>query len=82
MTRQSQGKTTPCGVVYYIYYNNSHLWMWLVIEVKSNAIKNNIAYKPKGYIHELRQIGSGQTEDGKSEHRHFRNQQTKLDWNG
>ena len=32
--------------------------------------------------HELRQIGSGQTRDGKSEHRHSRNQQTKMDWNG
>ena len=27
-------------------------------------------------------IGSGQTGDGKSEHRHSRNQQTKMDWNG
>ena len=24
----------------------------------------------------------GQTRDGKSEHRHFRNQRTKMDWNG
>ena len=32
--------------------------------------------------HELRQIGSGQTGDSKSEHRHSRNQQTKMDWNG
>ena len=29
-----------------------------------------------------RQIGSGQTGDGKSECRHSRNQQTKMDWNG
>ena len=29
-----------------------------------------------------RQIGSGQTGDGKSECRHFRNQRTKMDWNG
>ena len=27
-------------------------------------------------------IGSGQTGDGKSEHQHSRNQQTKMDWNG
>ena len=27
-------------------------------------------------------VGSGQTGDGKSERRHFRNQQTKMDWNG
>ena len=23
--------------------NNTHLWMWLVIEVKSDAVKSNIA---------------------------------------
>ena len=32
--------------------------------------------------HESRQIGSGQTGDGKSECQHFRNQPTKMDWNG
>ena len=30
-------------------------------------------------VHELRQIGSGLTGDGKNEHRHFRDQQTKMD---
>ena len=29
-----------------------------------------------------RQIRSGQTGDDKSEHRHSRNQRTKMDWNG
>ena len=33
-------------------------------------------------VHESRQIGSGQTRDGKSECRHSRNQRTKMDWNG
>ena len=33
-------------------------------------------------VHESRQIGSGQRGDDKSEHRHFRNQRTKMDWNG
>jgi len=33
-------------------------------------------------VHESRQIGSGQTRDGKSKHRHSRNQRTKMDWNG
>ena len=33
-------------------------------------------------VHESRQIGSGQTGDGKSERRHSRNQRTKMDWNG
>ena len=32
--------------------------------------------------YESRQVGSGQTGDGKNEHRHARNQQTKMDWNG
>ena len=32
-------------------------------------------------VHESRQIGSGQIRDGKSEHRHSRNQQTKMDGN-
>ena len=27
-------------------------------------------------------IGSSNTGDGKSEHRHFRSQRTKMDWNG
>ena len=30
-------------------------------------------------VHESRQIGSGQTGDGKSERRHSRNQRTKMD---
>ena len=33
-------------------------------------------------VHESRQIGSGQTRDGKGECRHSRNQRTKMDWNG
>ena len=33
-------------------------------------------------VHESKQIESGQTGDGKSEHRHSMNQQTKMDWNG
>ena len=31
-------------------------------------------YLQQCQVHESRQIGSGQTGDGKSEHRHFRNQ--------
>ena len=33
-------------------------------------------------VHESRQIGSGQTRDGKGECRHSRNQRTKMDWKG
>ena len=49
------------------------------MEVKSEAIKSNIAQEPGMSGHESRQIGSGQTRDGKSEHQHSRNQQTKMD---
>ena len=27
--------------------NNTQLWMWWVMEVKSDAIKSNIAYEPR-----------------------------------
>ena len=37
---------------------------------------------PMSLVPESRQIGSGQTGDGKSEHRHSRNQRTEMDWNG
>ena len=33
-------------------------------------------------VHESRQIGSGQTRDGKNECRHSRNQRTEMDWMG
>ena len=33
-------------------------------------------------VHELRQIGSGQTGVGKSKHQYSRNQRAKMDWNG
>ena len=36
----------------------------------------------KCQVHESRQIGNGQTRDGKNERRHSRNQRTKMDWNG
>ena len=56
--------------------------MNLVMEVKSDAVKSNIHRNLECQVHESRQIGSGQTGDGKSEHRHFSNQQTKMEWNG
>ena len=36
----------------------------MVIEIKSDAVKNNVECQ----VHELREIGSGQTGDGKTEH--------------
>ena len=62
--------------------NNTQLWTWLVIEVKSDAVKSNIAWNLECKVHESRQIGSGQIGDDKSEHWHFRNQRTKMNWNG
>ena len=37
---------------------------------------------PLGPPMPVQQIGSDQTRDGKGEHRHSRNQRTKMDWNG
>ena len=51
-----------------------------MVEARSNAEKSNIAMEPGMLVHESRQIGSGQTGDGKSECRHSRNLQ--LRWTG
>ena len=58
--------------------NNTQLWMRLVIEARSDAVKSNIAQEPGM----LGPIGSGQTRDGKSECQHSKNQGTKMEWNG
>ena len=62
--------------------NNTQLWMGLVTEARSNAVKSILHRNLECQVHESRQIGSGQTRDDKSERRHSRNQRTKLDWNG
>ena len=49
------------------------------MEAGFDAVKSNIAQEPGCQVHESRQIGSGQTGDGKSERQHSRNQQTKMD---
>ena len=59
--------------------NNTQPWMGLVIEARSDAVKSNIHRNLECQVHKSRQIGSGQTRDGKSECRHSRNQQTKMD---
>ena len=53
-----------------------------VIESRSNAVKSILHRNLECQVHESRQIGSGQTGDGKSERRHSRNQRTEMDWNG
>ena len=70
MKRQSQSK------------NNPQLWMRLVMEVKSDAVKSDIAQEPGMLGPWIKANWSGQTGDGKSECRHSRNQQTKMDWSG
>ena len=45
------------------------------MEAEFDAVKSNIAYEPGlCYVHESRQIESGQIGDDESEHRYFRNQ--------
>ena len=51
--------------------NNTQLWMWLVIEARSNAVRAILHRNLECQIHESRQIGSGQTGGGKSEHQHL-----------
>ena len=58
--------------------SGSQLWMWLVMEERSNAVKNKIAQEPGMLGPWSKQIGSGWTGEGKSESRHFWNQQIKM----
>ena len=48
--------------------NNDQLWMCLVVKIKPDAVKNILHRNLQCYIHESRQIGSGQIGDGKNEH--------------
>ena len=51
---------------------------------RCNAVKSILHKNLECQVHESRQIGSGQTGDGKSECQHSRNprnQQIKMDWN-
>ena len=58
--------------------NNTQLWMWLVIEARSDAVRAILHRNLECEVHESRQIGSGQTGDGKSERRHSRNQRLRT----
>ena len=57
---------------------NTQLWMWLVIEARSDAAKSILHRNLECQVHESRQIGSGQTRNGKSECWHPRNQRTEM----
>ena len=52
------------------------------VDVTGDRSKIRLHRNLECQVHESRQIGSGQTRDGKSERQHSRNQQTKMDWNG
>ena len=54
--------------------NNTQLWMGLVIEARSDAKRAILHRNLECWVHESRQIGSGQIGDDKSEHQHSRNQ--------
>ena len=62
--------------------NSTQLCMCLVTEVKSDAVKEKYCIGTWN----VRPMKQGKLEvvkrDGKSECRHSRNQQTKMDWNG
>ena len=50
-------------------------------ESKVRCCTEQLHWNLECWVHKSRQIGSGQTGDGKSECQHFRNQWTKMDWN-
>ena len=62
--------------------NNTQLWMGLVIEARSDAVKSKHCIG----IWNVRSMNQGKLEvikrDGKSERQHSTNQRTKMDWNG
>ena len=58
---------------------NTQLWMLLVIKARSVAVRAILHKNMECQAHKSSQIGSGQTRHGKSECRHSRNQQTKID---
>ena len=54
--------------------NDTHLWMCLVVKVKSDAIKNNIVQEIGTLGPRIKVIEHGQEGGDKSEYHHFRNQ--------
>ena len=56
--------------------------MCLVVKVKSNAVKNNIAQESGMLGPWIKANWTDQARDGKSEHQHYRNQWAKMDGYG
>ena len=63
MLLEISGEITPERMKGWIQSkNNTQLWMWLVIEARSNAVKNNIAEEPKyTYIFLIHRIYKSKT---------------------
>jgi len=55
--------------------NNAQLWVWLVMEAKSNGTWN-VRSTNQGKLEIVKQA------IGESEHRYFKNQWSKMDWDG
>ena len=51
------------------------------VRSKTDAVRAILHRNLECQVRESRQIGSGQTGDGKGERQHSRNQRTKMDWN-
>ena len=62
--------------------NKAHLWVWLVMKVKSSAIKNTVAWKPGMLGPWVKVNWKWLNRRCKSKHWHFGNQWTKMDRNG
>ena len=60
----------------------TQLWMWLEMEVKFSAVKNNIALEPGMLVPWIKANWKWSNGRCQEWYRHFRNQQTKMDWNG
>ena len=72
MLLEISGEITPERMKSWGQSNKAQFQISLVMEGKSDAVKSSIAQEP----------GMSGPGDGKSKRRHFRNQQTKMDWNG
>ena len=59
--------------------NNTQVCVRLMIEARSDALREILHRNLECQVHESRQTGSGQTGEGKSERQHSRNQRTKME---
>ena len=62
--------------------NNTQVWMWLVIEARTDAVKSNIAQEPGMLGPWIKANWKWSNRWWQEWNWHSRNQQTKMDWNG